>query len=96
MKYTARQFYDHFSEEDENVIDLWLTTFYKYDSDFKEVDEWMDLPLACPWLWENRDEIILHGTDVEDMVYNFCSDQDIYKLIREAKKTPINKECWYE
>lgn len=85
MKYTSSQFYDLYSEDD-NVIDEWLTTFYNYDKKFREVDEWRDMPLSCPWLWRNADKIILHGDNIEEMVYNFITDANIYKLIKAEKK----------
>ena len=92
MKYTATQFYDIYSEDD-HVIDQWLNTFYKYDKKFKEVDEWRDIPLSCPWLWRNADKVILHGENIQDMVYNFITDANLYSIVRKEKAPKIYDEA---
>jgi len=82
MKYTAQEFYDIYSEDDE-TIDLWLTIFYNYDPLFKEVDDYRDIPLSCPWLWRNAASLTLHGETIEDMVYNFIDDARIYVMLKK-------------
>ena len=82
MKYTAQEFYDIYSEDDK-AIDLWLTIFYKYDPQFKHIDECRDIPISCPWLWRNASSLTLHGETIEDMVYNFISDAKIYAMLKK-------------
>jgi hypothetical protein len=82
MKYTAQEFYDIYSEDDD-TIDQWLTIFYNCDPQFKQIDESRDIPISCPWLWRNAAKIILHGESIEDMVYNYIKDIKMYDLLKK-------------
>jgi hypothetical protein len=89
MKYTAQEFYDIYSEDDD-TIDQWLTIFYNYDPQFKQIDECRDIPISCPWLWRNAAKIILHGENIEDMVYNYIDDAKIYAMLKKEGYKLVN------